>query len=69
MWAGMPSAAELSNRARHLDPIDSAAVHACELGARQLRVAPRVLDGWLWNRGQQARYKALPRHRTRTTAY
>ncbi|MDQ6750747.1 MAG: queuosine salvage family protein [Actinomycetota bacterium] len=49
--------------------IRACAVYACELIAQQLRVAPRVLDGWLWNRGQQAHYKALPRHRTRTTAY
>jgi hypothetical protein len=28
-----------------------------------------VLDGRLWNRGQLARYKAVPRHRTRTVAY
>ena len=33
------------------------------------RVPPRVLDNWLWNRGQEPRYKAIPRHRTRTTAY
>ncbi len=49
--------------------IRACAVHACELTAEQRGVAPRVLDGWLWNRGQQARYKTLPRHRTRTTAY
>ena len=49
--------------------IRACAVHACELIAPRLGVAPRVLDGWLWNRGQQPRYKALPRHRTRTTAY
>lgn len=49
--------------------IRACAVHACELAAERLQVAPRVLDAWLWNRGQQARYKARPRHRTRTTAY
>jgi hypothetical protein len=49
--------------------IRASAVHACEVVADGLHVAPRVLDAWLWNRGQQARYKALPRHRTRTTAY
>ena len=32
-------------------------------------VAPRTLDAWLWNRGQQPRYKELPRHRTRTVFY
>lgn len=49
--------------------IRACALHACELLADRLGVAPRVLDGWLWNRGQEARYKAVPRHRTRTTAY
>jgi Potential Queuosine, Q, salvage protein family len=49
--------------------IRACAVHACELIAAGLGVPPRVLDGWLWNRGQQPRYKAVPRHRTRTTAY
>jgi hypothetical protein len=49
--------------------IRAAAVHACELLARRLGVPPRVLDGWLWNRGQEPRYKAIPRHRTRTTFY
>ena len=29
----------------------------------------RTLDTWLWDRGQEPRYKALPRHRTRTVYY
>jgi hypothetical protein len=49
--------------------IRACAVHACELIASELRVAPRVLDGWLWNRGQQPGYKAHARHRTRTVFY
>jgi hypothetical protein len=49
--------------------IRACALHACELIAPGLEVAPRVLDTWLWNRGQDARYKAVPRHRTRTVAY
>jgi hypothetical protein len=49
--------------------IRACAVHACELIARELRVPPRILDTWLWNRGQQPRYKAVPRHRTRTVFY
>jgi Potential Queuosine, Q, salvage protein family len=49
--------------------IRACAVHACELIAERLGVPPRVLDVWLWNRGQGPRYKARPRHRTRTTAY
>jgi hypothetical protein len=49
--------------------IRACAVHACELIAARLAVAPRTLDTWLWNRGQQSRYKAVPRHRTRTVYY
>jgi hypothetical protein len=49
--------------------IRACAVVACEAIATSLGVPPRTLDNWLWNRGQQPRYKAIPRHRTRTTAY
>jgi len=49
--------------------IRACAVHACEQIAARRGVPPRTLDNWLWNRGQQPRYKAVPRHRTRTTAY
>ncbi len=49
--------------------IRACAVHACELLSARLGVAPRVLDNWLWNRGQSARYKALPRHRCRCVYY
>jgi hypothetical protein len=49
--------------------IRACAVHACELIAAELGIAPRDLDVMLWNRGQEARYKALPRHRTRTVFY
>jgi Potential Queuosine, Q, salvage protein family len=49
--------------------IRAAAVCACEALAERLGTPPRVLDGWLWNRGQGARYKAIPRHRTRTVYY
>ena len=49
--------------------IRGCAVHACELIAAELGVPPRILDVWLWNRGQGERYKALPRHRTRTVYY
>src|SRR3954452_11558499 len=49
--------------------IRACAVHACELLAARLEVAPRALDTWLWNHGQDERYKALPRHRTRTVFY
>ena len=49
--------------------IRACAVHACELIAARMGVSPRTLDAWLWNRGQKPRYKALPRHRTRTVYY
>jgi Potential Queuosine, Q, salvage protein family len=49
--------------------IRACALHACELIAPELRVPPRVLDMWLWNRGQEPRYKSRPRHRTRTVFY
>jgi hypothetical protein len=49
--------------------IRACAVHACELIAAELGVPPRTLDVWLWNRGQDQRYKSRPRHRTRCTFY
>ena len=49
--------------------IRSCAVHACVHIARELGVPERTLDTWLWDRGQEPRYKALPRHRTRTVYY
>ncbi|MDQ3935338.1 MAG: queuosine salvage family protein [Actinomycetota bacterium] len=49
--------------------IRACAVHACELIAAELGVPPRTLDVMLWNRGQEPRYKALPRHRTRSVFY
>jgi hypothetical protein len=54
--------------------IRACAVHAVELikkavrDAGQFITAPQ-LDNFLWNRGQQPRYKAVPRHRTRTVFY
>ena len=54
--------------------IRAAAVHAAELlvAACRARGEPRTardLDYLLWNRGLAPRYRAAPRHRTRTTAY
>ncbi|MDQ3644396.1 MAG: queuosine salvage family protein [Actinomycetota bacterium] len=62
-------AGELLEPGREEREIRACALHACELIAPELGVAPRVLDTWLWNRGQDARYKAVPRHRTRTVWY
>ena len=45
------------------------AVHACELLAARWGVAPRVLDNWLWNRGQHPPYSDGKPHRTRTVFY
>ena len=49
--------------------IRACAVHACELIAAERGVTPRELDNRLWNRGQETRYKAIPRHRTRSVFY
>jgi Potential Queuosine, Q, salvage protein family len=49
--------------------IRGCAVHACELIAERTGMPPRLLDTTLWNKGQAARYKSLPRHRTRTVFY
>jgi hypothetical protein len=45
------------------------AVHACELLADRLGVPPRLLDNWLWNRGERPPFSELPAHRTRTVFY
>ncbi len=50
-------------------------IRACALHAVELIVAARSgtcaadVDRLLWNRGQQPRYKAVPRHRARCRAY
>ena len=49
--------------------IRGCAVHACELLSQRTGVPPRLLDAWLWHRGQKPRYKAVPRHRTRSVFY
>jgi hypothetical protein len=49
--------------------IRACAVHACVQIAAELGVPERTLDTWLWDRGQEPRYKALLRHRTRTVYY
>ena len=70
-----PDLAQVIDSEQLLDPgeqereIRACAVHACEQIAARLGVPPRTLDMWLWNRGQAPRYKARPRHRTRTVYY
>jgi Potential Queuosine, Q, salvage protein family len=49
--------------------IRGCAVHACELLSERLGIPAREIDVALWNRGQAAEYKAVPRHRTRTVYY
>jgi hypothetical protein len=49
--------------------IRACAVHAGELLSQRLGRPPRVLDMWLWNRGQAPELKARPRHRCRTVFY
>jgi hypothetical protein len=49
--------------------IRACAVHACELLSARLGVPARSIDVALWSRGQAPRYKAVPRHRTRTVFY
>ena len=50
-------------------------LRACALHAVELLVAAHgdttatAVDNTLWNRGAQPRYKAIPRHRARTTDY
>lgn len=45
------------------------AVHAIELLAAATPLSPAEIDGVLWNRGGEARYKAVPRPRSRNKAY
>jgi Potential Queuosine, Q, salvage protein family len=49
--------------------IRACAVHACERLAGRLGVPPRILDNWLWNRGQAPPYSERPAHRTQTVFY
>jgi hypothetical protein len=55
--------------------IRASALHAVELLKQHLRAAGHrhitamALDYLLWNRGQAARYKAIPRHRARGVFY
>jgi len=60
---------ELLPPGREEQEIRACALHACEQLAQHTGTPPRLLDIQLWNRGQGAEYKALPRHRTRTVYY
>jgi hypothetical protein len=62
-------AEELLTDAQAEREIRASAVHACSIIAKHLGVSERVLDMWLWTRGQDPHYKARPRHRARTVFY
>jgi hypothetical protein len=62
-------AGKLLEPGREEREIRACAVHACERLARDHDIAPRVLDNWLWNRGQAPEYKARARHRCRCVYY
>ena len=54
--------------------IRACALHAVELIKNKIRKTGQTinspeLDNFLWNRGQQPHYKAVPRHRTRCVFY
>jgi len=54
--------------------IRACAVHAVELIKKEITDSGKettspALDNFLWNRGQQPEYKAIPRHRTRCVFY
>ena len=49
--------------------IRACALHACEELAPRTGIPARELDIRLWNAGQEPRYKAVPRHRTRSVYY
>jgi hypothetical protein len=57
---------ELAQGSREEVEIRACAVHACELLAGCFGVAPRTLDNWLWNRGQDIGGRP---HITKTTYY
>jgi putative queuosine salvage protein len=57
------------------DSPEEVEIRACALHAAELLVAAHgsttatAVDNVLWHRGGEPRYKAVPRHRARTTAY
>ena len=57
------------------DSAEEVELRACALHAVELLVAAHgattatAVDNTLWNRGAEPRYKAIPRHRARTTDY
>jgi hypothetical protein len=60
---------QLLENAEQEHEIRAAAVHACAHLSQRLGVPERVLDTWLWSRGQAPEFKARPRHRARSVFY
>lgn len=60
------SAEEVEIRACALHAVELMKASICKTGKS---VTSSQLDFFLWNRGQQPDYKAVPRHRTRTVYY
>jgi hypothetical protein len=64
-----------SERLLQHDSPEEVEIRACALHAVELLVAAHgattatAVDNVLWHRGGEQRYKAVPRHRARTTAY
>ena len=67
--ASLIDSGHLLPRGSEEEEIRACAVHACVHIASELSVPERTLDTWLWDRGQSPKYKAIPRHRTRTVFY
>jgi hypothetical protein len=67
--AKVDAGAELAAGSEMETEVRACAVHACELLSARWGVAPRLLDNWLWNRGQGAPYTDTRPHRTRTVFY
>ena len=61
----------LDHGSREEVELRACAVHAIELlsAASAERLSPAEIDAALWNRGRGGRYKAVPRPRSRNTAY
>jgi hypothetical protein len=63
------SGLELPANGAYERELRACAVHACEALAERAGVPPRILDNWLWNRGQHPPYSERPAHVTKTVFY
>jgi len=60
---------EVEIRAVALQAVERMVDLLCGSDSAQREINARVLDYWLWFRGQRPAIKKVPRHRSRTTAY